>query len=179
MLFVREITSEEQKQLLLIARKNTDGVKVRRAQIVLASAQGLKVPAISERYQASPEHIRLVIKAFNTEGLVSLNPRYGGGHPPVFTEEQRAQIIDLAQTPPQTLGYPFSTWSLSKLKQVLLERRIVEAISIETIRKIVREANISYQHTKTWKASTDPAFSEKKGLKRSTSVRQKTDGFFV
>ena len=35
-------------------------------------------------------------------------------------------------------------------------------ISMETIRVIVEEADITYQHTKTWKASNDPDFEVKK-----------------
>ena len=93
---------------------------------------------------------------------MALKPRYRGGRPRTFTEEQRAAIIELAQIPPNTLDLPFTHWSLSKLKEEAERRGIVTFISMETIRVIVEEADITYQHTKTWKASNDPDFEVKK-----------------
>ncbi|WP_339373156.1 helix-turn-helix domain-containing protein, partial [Paenibacillus elgii] len=106
----------------------------------------------------------------------SLKPNYGGGRPPTFTAEQREAIIDLAQIPPHTIGYPFTNWSLSKLKEAAEERGIVPSISIETVRVILDEAQITYQHTKTWKESTDPEFEVKKKRIESLYEAPPTDG---
>ncbi|MDG0793998.1 helix-turn-helix domain-containing protein [Cohnella ginsengisoli] len=99
-IFVRDLSKEEGNRLLRIARKGADPVDVRRALLILASAQKMKVPEISRLYHISGEHIRKTIHRFNTEGMASLKPNYGGGRPPTFTEEQRADIIELAQIPP-------------------------------------------------------------------------------
>ncbi|WP_138495132.1 hypothetical protein [Paenibacillus pinistramenti] len=81
----------------------------------------------------------------------------------------------MAQILPHTIGYPFTYWSLSKLKEAAEERGLVSSISIETIRVILDEAQITYQHTKTWKESTDPEFEVKKNeSKRSTNRLQQT-----
>ena len=40
-----------------------------------------------------------------------------GVMPPIFTEDQRADIIELAQIPHKVLGYLFTHWSLAKLKE--------------------------------------------------------------
>jgi transposase len=59
---------------------------------------------------------------------------------------------------PLDLGWPFSAWSLSKLRDVLRENRIAD-ISRETLRKILK-AGVSWQATtKTWKAGKDPGFA--------------------
>jgi len=63
------------------------------------------------------------------------------------------------------LGQPFSRWSLEKIKEYLLNKKIVKTISIETIRTILKENKISYQRTKTWKESNDPDFERKKTSK--------------
>ena len=42
------------------------------------------------------------------------------------------------------------------------KRGIVSSISIETLRGILNEAEITYQHTKTWKESNDPEYEVKK-----------------
>ena len=137
-------------------------MEVRRALVILASSQKMKVPEISKMYHLSKEHIRHVIHSFNKEGFKSLKPCYGGGRPRTFTDEQRAAIIELAQVPPKILGLPFTQWSLSKLKQTVEQKGIIDSISIETIRVILDEADITYQHTKTWKESNDPEFETKK-----------------
>ncbi|WP_123809287.1 helix-turn-helix domain-containing protein [Kyrpidia tusciae] len=176
-IFVRDLTPEEGNKLVKIARKGSNPVEVRRALVVLASAQKMKVSEISELYHLSQEHIRHVIHAFNQHGFEALKPRYKGGRPRTFTEEQRAAIIELAQIPPNTLGLPFTHWSLSKLKEEAERRGIVTSISMETIRVILEEADITYQHTKTWKVSNDPEFEVKKNeSSRSTGIRPKTDG---
>jgi transposase len=161
-LYVRELSNEEGNKLLHIVRRGTEPVEVRRALLILASAQKMKVPEISRLYHISGEHIRKTIHRFNEEGMDSLKPNYGGGRPPTFTTEQREAIIDLAQIPPHTMGYPFTNWSLSKLKEAAEKRGLAASISIETVRVILDEAKITYQHTKTWKESNDPDFEVKK-----------------
>lgn len=169
-IFVRNLTNKEGNQLKRIARKSTDAVQVRRSQVILASAQKMKVPEIAELYLMSEEHIRHIIHWFNDKGMEAIKPRYNGGRPRTFTPEQRAEIIELAQIPPKTIGLPFTNWSLPKLKQVAEERKIVKSISIETIRTILDEADITYQHTKTWKESNDPEFHTKKNESNSSII---------
>jgi hypothetical protein len=66
----------------------------------------------------------------------------------------------VAKTSPQQLGLPFTTWSLAKLVEHLARaHRIV--VSTETVRQVLRKAGISWQATKTWKASRDPEFTMK------------------
>lgn len=175
MIFVRDLTTKEGNQLRHIIRKGSHPVKVRRAMVILASAQKMTVPNIARLYHLSEDHVRRLIHRFNKEGMKSLHPRYGGGRPRTFTPEQRAEIIELAQIPPRVLGLPFTHWSLSKLKQVAEERGIVDSISIETIRQILSEAKITYQHTKTWKESNAPEFHTKKNESNScTTIHPKT-----
>ncbi|WP_243639628.1 hypothetical protein [Micromonospora sp. MW-13] len=50
-------------------------------------------------------------------------------------------------------GRPFSCWSPAKLRDHLVEVGHVTAISIETIRRVPHERGMSWQATKTWKAS--------------------------
>ena len=72
--------------------------------------------------------------------------------------------------PPRVLGYPFNSWSLSKLKEAIEERKIIggkKTISDESIRLILEEYGISYQRTKTWKESNDPDFQIKKSASRN------------
>src|SRR4051812_37349293 len=57
---------------------------------------------------------------------------------------------------------PFSTWSLVKLADFLVDERVVDDISHEGVRSLLREEEVSFQALKTWKTSNDPDFEAKK-----------------
>lgn len=161
-LYVRDLTNEEGKKIQRIVRHGRNAISVRRSLVVLASAQGMKVPEIATTYYLSQDHVLRLIHAFNREGLESLKSRKPGGKDPIFTEEERAEIIELALIPPKVLGLPFNQWSLHKLKDEVVRRKIVKSISHEQIRQILKQAKVSYQRTKTWKESNDPELEPKK-----------------
>jgi hypothetical protein len=50
---------------------------------------------------------------------------------------------------------------LRRLKGYLERRRVVRRIATETLRCIPREKNVTFQRTRTWNRSTDPAFEDK------------------
>jgi transposase len=55
--------------------------------MVLLSAQGMDVPAIAKVAFTSEDRVCDVIGNFNADGFSSLYPKYKGGHPPKFTQE--------------------------------------------------------------------------------------------
>jgi hypothetical protein len=57
---------------------------------------------------------------------------------------------------------PFSTWSLSKLGVFLVAEGVVDDISHEGLRVLLREEGVSFQRIKTWKTSRDPDYAVKK-----------------
>ena len=92
-LYVRNITVPEGRKLQRMVRGDASRIKMRRAQVVLASDQGTKVPGIARRFYFSEAHVRSIIKSFNEAGFPALEPKYGIGRPKKFTEEQRSIII--------------------------------------------------------------------------------------
>jgi transposase len=160
---VRPITNEEGNRLLRILRRGTGSVVTwRRAQMVLLSAQAMDVPQIAKVTFTSEDRVRDVIHNFNADGFESLYPRYKGGRPPKFTERQRDEIKRIALSRPEDHGHPFSTWSLTKLADYLVDKGVVEDISHERLRTMLREQGVSFQRIKTWKESTDPDYEAKK-----------------
>jgi hypothetical protein len=91
-----------------------------------------------------------------------LAPKYAGGRPPTFTLPQRQQIKKIALSRPQDHDLPFSTWSLSKLAEFLVAEGVVDDISHEGLRVLLREEGVSFQVIKTFKQSNDPDFEAKK-----------------
>ncbi len=160
---VREIDDDEGRRLVRIVRRGTGSVVTwRRAQMVLLSAQGMDVPAIAKVAFTSEDRVRDVIRNFSADGFSSLYPRYRGGRPPKFTLVQRREIKKIARSKPAEHGLPFSAWSLAKLAEFLVAEGVVDDISHEGLRALLREEGVTFQRLKTWKASTDPDYAVKK-----------------
>jgi len=160
---VREIDDDEGRRLVRIVRRGSGSVVTwRRAQMVLLSAQGMDVPAIAKVAFTSEDRVRDVIRNFNADGFGSLYPRYKGGHPPKFTLGQRREIKKIAKSKPAEHDLPFSTWSLSKLAEFLVAGGVVDDISHEGLRVLLREEGVTFQRLKTWKSSKDPRYAAKK-----------------
>jgi hypothetical protein len=132
-----------------------------RTQILMASMVYTPVHQIALICQTDEAHVRRVIHAFNEFGFDSLNPKVGTGRPQTFEPTIRERIVAIALAPPTTFGEPLTRWSLRRLKGYLERRKIVPGISIETLRNILREKNVTFQRTRTWKRSPDPEFEQK------------------
>jgi transposase len=142
---VREISNDEGNRLLRIVRRSSGSVVTwRRAQMVLLSAQGMDPAGIAEVTFTSADRVRDVLHNFNADGFDSLKPRYAGGRPPKFRSDQRAEIKKVALGRPVDHGLPFSTWSLSKLADFLVAEGVVEDISHEGLRVLLREEGVSF-----------------------------------
>ena len=160
---VREIDDDEGQRLVRIIRRGSGSVVTwRRAQMVLLSAQGMDAPAIAKVAFTSEDRVRDVIRNFNADGFGSLYPKYGGGRPPKFTLPQRREVKKIAKAKPAEYDLPFSTWSLAKLADFLVAEGVVDDISHEGLRVLLRQEGVSFQRLKTWKASKDPQYAEKK-----------------
>src|SRR5437762_12036569 len=130
--------------------------------MVLLSVQGMDVAQIAKVAFTSPDRVRDVINNYNEDGFESLYPKYAGGRPPTFTLPQRQQVKKIALSRPVDHGLPFSTWSLTKLADFLVAEGVVDDISHEGLRGLLREEGVSFQRIKTWKTSLDPDYAAKK-----------------
>jgi transposase len=160
---VREIDDDEGQRLVRIIRRGAGSVVTwRRAQMVLLSGQGMDVAAIAKVAFTSQDRVRDVIRNFNADGFGSLYPRYQGGHPPKFTLAHRREIKKIAKSKPAEHDLPFSTWSLDGLADFLVAEGVVDDISHEGLRVLLRQEGVTVQRLKTWKASKDPRYAAKK-----------------
>jgi transposase len=159
---VRPITNAEGKHLQRICRHPTDPIELHRAQVILSSAQGFTPPYIADLVGYSPDWVRTLVREFNLHGLKMLKPNWKAGGNWKFTQEQKDQLVALATSRPRDLGLPFSQWSLARLRDAAHRQRIIDSISLEWLRVILDEADVSHQSVKTWKESHDPQFEEKR-----------------
>jgi transposase len=160
---VREVSDDEGNRLLRIVRRSSGSVVTwRRAQMVLLSVQGMDVAGIAKVTFTSPDRVREVINNFNEDGFDSLYPKYAGGRPPTFTLPPAPGDQEDRPVPPGRSRLPFSTWSLAKLAEFLVAEGVVDDISHEGLREVLRKEEVSFQAIKTWKQSTDPDYEAKK-----------------
>lgn len=161
-IFVRELQDSEARKLQQSLRRSKSRTAIMRSQVVLASAQGFKVPAIARLLGLCEKSVRETIKGFNEKGTAAVERKYSPGRPPKFTDDVKWAIIEIATSRPKDLRLPFSRWSLSKLREHLVRRRVVKSISLSWLRRILQDAELSFQKTRTWKESKDPQFGRKK-----------------
>ncbi|RDI58937.1 helix-turn-helix domain-containing protein [Nocardia pseudobrasiliensis] len=74
--FVRAVSPEEGRKLARIARSSKVPVRMRRAIVVMASAQHQPVPMIAKLMQVSESYVRQVIHDFNEKGFDALDPKW-------------------------------------------------------------------------------------------------------
>jgi transposase len=160
---VRDLSNDEGNRLLRIVRRSSGSVVTwRRAQMVLLSAQGMDVAGIAKVTFTSADRVRAVINNFNADGFDSLYPKYSGGRPPTFSLPQRQEIKKIALSRPADHGLAFSTWSLSKLAEFLVAEGVVDDISHEGLRMVLKDEGVSFQAIKTLKHSNDADYEAKK-----------------
>lgn len=66
---VREISDDEGNRLRRIVRHGQSAIEVKRAQVILASAQGFTPPKIAVIALMSEDYVRQLIHAFNLHGF--------------------------------------------------------------------------------------------------------------
>lgn len=160
--YVRSLRIAEGKKIQSLLRHSKNRVVVRRAQVVLMSEQGMQAKEIARATLMHEEYVRELIRRFNREGLGLFVEQKRSGRPADFPEEIRAEIAEIALSPPSLLRQPFTRWGLEKLAVYLVKAKVVSSISLETLRTILHKKRVSLQRTKTWKESNDPRFEAKK-----------------
>ena len=128
--------------------------------MVLLSAQGMDVAGIAKVAFTSVDRVRDVIHNFNADGFSSLYPKYQGGRPAKFALGQRREIKKIAKSRPADHGLPFSTWSLSKLGEFLVAEGVVDDISHEGLRALLREEGVTFSG---WLPSAAPICQKDQG----------------
>ncbi len=158
--FVRPLSPEEGQRLKQLSRRAKHFSTRQRAGIVLASATQHSVPQIARMWQTDERHVHRVIAGFNERGLDSLRPNFGGGRPRRITDAERERIVAVAGARPDTQGAAATRWSLRRLAAHLAETEGIE-VSPAHLGRILDEAGLSFQRTRSWKASPDPDYEAK------------------
>src|SRR5258708_3999141 len=111
-IFVRPLTEDEGDRLE-DGLHSADSFILRRCQMLLASARGVRVPQIAATLGCDDQTVRDVIRAFKTAGLdACLTRRSSRPHRPHCKVDAAAaeNLRPLVHQSPRTFGKPTSIW---------------------------------------------------------------------
>jgi transposase len=163
-LLVRPLTDAE-RRALGAGLCSPAAFTLRRAQILLASADGAHVPAIARALGCDEQTVRNAIHAFNEAGPAVLTPGSSRPHTvrPAFDAAEAEQLKDLLHRSPRDFGHPTSLWTLDLAAETAhAEGLTATRVSGETVRATLARLGVRWRRAKRWITSPDPAYARKK-----------------
>jgi transposase len=148
-----KLTKKQMRQLLVIVRRPTEAARVvRRARVVLLSAEGLSGREIALRLDLTPEAVSRIRARFIAHGVSGLSERPGRGRKDHAVPPETVElIIQLALSPPPPGRFRWTT------------RLIAKEVSVTSgcVSDILRKHKLKPHLVRTYKVSRDPQFAEK------------------
>jgi putative transposase len=140
--YIIDLTADEQEGLLdLINKGKATARKVARAQVLLRADEGATDEEIAEWLHLSVSRVHRTRQRFVEEGLTAaLNEQPRAGRRGSLTGKQEAFIVALAcSTPPRGRR----RWTRQLLAERLIELKQVEAISHDTVGRVLKKTTSS------------------------------------
>jgi transposase len=162
--FIRPLTDEERRQLAA-DRRTADACRVRRAQIVLASAQRLSPQPLAQLGGCSVHTVRNVLHAFNTQGVEgvaqpSTRPKTAA---PGLDAPKCARLQPILPQSPRLYGTAPGVGTLGVAAAVCEEQGVTERLMRdETIRRALTRLETHGKRAKHWITSPAPHYARKK-----------------
>lgn len=138
--YIVKLTSKERKTLLAIVRKGKNKASViQRAHILLKSDESKTDESIAELLYISDDTVARIRQQFCEDGLHSaLEDKPHPGTESILDDGQEAYLVALAcSDAPEGR----QRWTLELLTKQLVEDGIVEKISTETVRLVLKKTN--------------------------------------
>ena len=136
------LTELEKEELFAITTKGTHkSRKIIRVRVLLLLDEGKSRLTIQEQVRIDSNHFYRIKKRYFEGGLpAALEELPRSGQPPKITERLEAQITSIAcsDSPEGT-----TRWTLSLVNEQLVELNYVETISDESIRLVLKKANVN------------------------------------
>lgn len=161
---VRKLSEDEKKSLEKLSRSRVSEKRMsQRAEIILRRWAGEKSVSIAQQLGLGADSITRWVKRFNEKGLEGLKDQQGRGRKARYSETQRGQMLEVAQTKPEKLGLPFAYWSIRRLRNYLNEQLGI-GVSRSQLASILEAEGLRwYQEQTYFTERPDPQFVEKRG----------------
>ena len=143
MIYVREPSPAEYQELTRITRQEIGRVS-QRAQMVLLSARGQKVPEIARVFETRKATVRFWLRRFDKLGPAGLYDEARSGRPPKMSQAAQEHLVELVQDDPQQAGYRATFWTVAMLALALLEVLGI-AISPSSVRQTMQRLGLRWR----------------------------------
>lgn len=141
--YIVDLTADERAQLIALTRKGKASARqVTRAHVLLHAADGLTDAKIATAAHTSIPTVARIRKRF-VQGRVqeAIIERYRKGGRPKLDLKQEAQLIAFScSTPPEGR----KDWTMQLLADRLVEVGVVDEISDETVRRMLKKTGSSH-----------------------------------
>lgn len=140
--YIVKLTAKERKTLLAIVRKGQNKASaIQRAHILLKSDEGKTDKNIAETLYISDDSVARTRQRFCEDGLeAGLTDKPHPGSESKLDDGQEAYLVALAcSDAPEGR----QRWTLELLSKQLVEDGVVETISTETVRLVLKKTNSS------------------------------------
>jgi transposase len=157
--------SKAQQQRLEKGLRSRDAFELRRCQILLASAGGLRPSQIATQVGCTAQSVRNTIRAFRAETTSCLRAKSSRpkSAAPVLDEARRERLRAIMHESPRSFGKPTSLWTLRLLAEVCFELSVTpRRLSVESLRRAFQHMGVSWKRAKHWITSPDPQYALKK-----------------
>jgi transposase len=146
---------------------STDAFALRRAQILLASAQARIATEIADCFGCAQQTVRNTIHAFNQDGLPALTRL--SSRPKTITylfDQPTTQALrDLLHRSPRDFGLPTSVWTLELAAEICCKEGLTTyRVSHESIRQALLRDGVRWRRAKHWITSPDPDYAKKNSV---------------
>ena len=121
MLYARQPTDEERKELERMTRQEVGRVS-QRARMILLSVRRKTIPEIADIFEVDCATVRFWIHRFNADGPDGLYDQERSGRPRKVTQEVKDAIIEMVQDDPQKEGYLATSWTVAMLVLALTNK---------------------------------------------------------
>lgn len=142
--YVVDLTSSEREELIELTKSGEISArKLKRANMLLLADTDVKDKDIAVTLNAGNRTVERTRKRFVLEGLqASLNERPRPGAQCKLDAKGEAVLETLAKSKPPEGR---KRWTLQLLTDRLVELKIVESISDETVRSVIKKNDLSYR----------------------------------
>jgi transposase len=163
-LFVREL-SDAERRAPRAGLRSREAFTLRRAQILLASAEGQRPARIAWQVGCVVATVHNTIHAFEKQGVGCLEAKKRGPKDaqPIPDEAKADPLKGILHQSPRRFGKARSTWTLDLLADVAFEQELTpRRLSHEAVRQAVKRLGHGWKRAKQWITSPDPAYARKK-----------------
>jgi DDE superfamily endonuclease/Homeodomain-like domain len=139
-----------------LRRQKTPIGLAKRAQAILLLADGQTFTATARQGGLRERHVRKWALRFAMQGIDGLSDNKRPGRRPVFSPAVALYVVKIACERPDVVGRSLSQWDSAELARQLVHDGVVEAISPQTVQRILASHKLKPWRHHLWLSPTVP-----------------------